>query len=76
MSNILKILILSTPPQLELDSEAAPSCLTTETTELQKWYSTKFDSTLHQELNEAIRWLLKASYNPLPQGSGAISGGF
>ena len=36
----------------------------------------KFDSTLHQELNEALRCLLKASYNPLPQGSGAISGGF
>ena len=34
--------------------------------ELQKWHSTKF---------ETIRELLKASFNPLLQGFGAISGG-
>ena len=43
--------------------------------ELQKWHSTKFDSTLHQKLISTIRELLKASFNPLPQGFGAISGG-
>ena len=43
--------------------------------ELQKWHSTKFDSTLHQNLISTIRELLKASFKPLPQGFGAISGG-
>ena len=34
---------------------------------LQKWDSTKFNSTLHQELIYAIRYLLKASLQPFPQ---------
>ena len=43
--------------------------------ELQKLHSTKFESTLHQKLIFTIGELLKASFNPLPQGFGAISGG-
>ena len=42
---------------------------------LQKWHSTKFDSALCQKLISTIRELLKASFKPLPQGFGAISGG-
>ena len=42
---------------------------------LQKWHSTKFDSALRQKLISTIRELLKASFKPLPQGFGAISGG-
>ena len=42
---------------------------------LQKWHSTKFDSALRQKLISIIRELLKASFKPLPQGFGAISGG-
>ena len=43
--------------------------------ELQKWHSTKFNSILHQKLISTIKELLKASFNPLPQSFGAISGG-
>ena len=35
----------------------------------------KFDSALRQKIISTIRELLKASFKPLPQGFGAISGG-